>query len=123
MSGASKWKVEFYEDARGRRPVTDFLDDLDAKDRARIARTVMLLETYGVQLGMPYARHVRGKIFELRAAAGRRDYRIFYAPARGLRFVLLHAFAKTTNKTPERELEIAERRWADHNVRMEEKRK
>lgn len=108
MNKSPKWSIEFYEDARGRRPATDFLNALDPKDRARITRAVALLESCG-------------KIFELRIAAGRRDYRILYAPIRGQRFILLHAFAKTTNKTPERELEIAERRWADHSMRKERK--
>ncbi len=37
----------------------------------------------------------------------------FGAAVVGRRFILLHAFSKKTDKTPARELEIAERRLAD----------
>jgi len=70
--------IEFYQDARSRRPVENWLDDLDAKTVARVHHTLNLLTEHGTQLGMPYSRHVRGKIWELRIAAGRRDYRVLY---------------------------------------------
>ena len=71
---------------------------------------------------MPYSRHVSGKIWELRVAAGRRDYRVLYFAFVGRRFVLLHAFAKQTARTPAQELEIAERRMMDYQVRHTEGR-
>ena len=74
------------------------------------------MQQYGTLLRMPYARHLRGKLFELRVAAGKRDYRILYFAVVGRRFVLLHGFAKTTPKTPERELAIAEKRMAEYQV-------
>ena len=65
MAESPKWVIEFYQDARGHRPVEAWLDELDAKDRARVRRTSNLLAAHGTQLGMPYSRHVRGKIEEL----------------------------------------------------------
>jgi len=115
----SRWVIEFYQDARRHRPVEVWLDGLDAKDRARVRRTLNLLADHGTQFGMPYSRHVRGKIWELRIAAGRRDYRVLYFAFVGRRFVLLHAFAKQTAKTPAQDLEIAERRMADYQARFE----
>ncbi len=115
-----QWAIEFYQDARQRRPVKEWLDELDAKDRARVLRTANLLAEHGTQLGMPYSRHVRGKIWELRIAAVRRDYRVLYFAWVDRRFVLLHAFAKQTPKTPVADLEIAERRLADHQARSTE---
>ena len=112
-----QWVIEFYQDVRQQRPVEGWLDELDAKDRARVYRSTTLLATYGTQLGMPYSRHVRGKIWELRIAAGRRDYRVLYFAWVGQRFVLLHAFAKQTAKTPTADLEIAERRMAEYQAR------
>ena len=38
-----KWVIEFYQDARGHRPVEAWLDELDVKDRARVRRTSNLL--------------------------------------------------------------------------------
>jgi phage-related protein len=120
MSQPQTWQVEFYEDSNGTRPVDDWLRMLAMKDQARVERTIGLLATYGIQLPMPHSRHVSGKIFELRVASGRRDYRILYFAFVGRRFVLLHAFAKQTQATPAREITIAERRWADYLARHHE---
>jgi phage-related protein len=110
---AGEWTIEGYQDARGRRPVDEFLKSLPPGDRARIVRTVELLKSYGPELGMPYARHLAGKLWELRISAGRLDYRVLYFAHTGRRFVLLHAFRKKSRKTPRREIEMARRRMAE----------
>lgn len=120
MTNGTPWEVVFYEDARGQRPVSDWLTDLDAKARARIVRTLGLLEKFGTQLGMPHSRHLRGKLWELRIGVGRRDYRVIYAAFVLRQFILLHGFTKQTAKTPTRELETAERRFADYLSRHPE---
>jgi phage-related protein len=40
--------------------------------------------------------------------------RILYFTHAGRKFILLHGFAKKTNKTPRREIEIAEERMKDY---------
>ena len=107
------WTVEIYTDARGNAPVRDFIDSLPEKHQGRTARTIDLLEQFGLQLGSPYAKHLRGKLWELRIRAGRRAYRIIYFAHLGQRFILLHGFLKRTRKTQRKDLEIAERRMAD----------
>ena len=108
MSQPEGWTVEIVE------PVSEWISALDGRNRTRILRAVELLRAYGVQLGMPYARHLRGKLFELRVPVARRDYRVIYLAYAGQRMVLLHGFAKSTQKTPEREMQTAERRLADY---------
>lgn len=108
-----EWIIEGYQDPQGRRPVEEFIDALPAKERARIIRTIELLKTYGTDLGMPYARHLKGKLWELRISSGRSDYRIFYFARADRRFVLLHIFKKKAQKTPRREIETALRRMAE----------
>ena len=120
MTETTSWRIEFYQDARGKRPVEEWIAGLDVTERARIRRSVDLLSTYGIQLTMPYARHLRGKVWELRIAAKRRDYRVLYAAVIGRRFILLHGFSKETAKTPAGELELAERRLADFIARSKE---
>jgi phage-related protein len=106
------WTVDLYRDAKGNVPVEDFLVSLPEKDRARIAWTINLLEEYSLQLSSPYVKHLRGKLWELRIRAGRSVYRIIYFAYVGQRFILLCGFLKKTQKTPRRELEIAERRMS-----------
>jgi phage-related protein len=103
------WTVHFYQDSNGRFPARDWIAGLDAKARARIERTIGLLQAQGTLLGDPHSRHVRGKIWELRVPFRGMAYRVLYFAAMGHEFVVLHAFAKKTDKAPARELAIAKR--------------
>ncbi len=120
MQPTTPWNVIFYRDAIGRLPVDEWIYNLAPIEQARVLKSIELLRAYGVRLGMPHSRHLRGKLWELRIAAGRRDYRVLYAARVGRMFILLHAFAKKTAKTPARELAIAERRLADYETRSGE---
>lgn len=102
------WIIEFYVDARGISPVLQFVESLSERDQTKVARVLALLREFGPLLGMPHARPV-GNLWELRAGPGR----IFYFACTGRRFVLLHAYRKKGQKTPRREIETAQRRWAD----------
>lgn len=64
-------------------------------------------------LNEPYTRHIRGKIRELRVKDNLGHVRILYFTFTGKRFILLHGFLKKTDKAPEREIELAEKRMKD----------
>lgn len=104
------WSIEYYRSGTGRSPVKEFIDSLDARSRARVARTLDLLGEFGTELGMPYAKHIEGQLWELRARQGRNRYRIIYFLAVGRMFVLLHGFTKKEGPVPRSDIEIAERR-------------
>ena len=108
------WSIEYYQSGTGKCPVEEFIDSLDAKSRARIARTLDLLEEFGVSLGMPYARHLEKQLWELRIRHGRNRYRIMYFLCTEQTFVLLHAFAKKTGAVPRKDMETAENRRDDY---------
>lgn len=108
------WRIEYYESGVGKVPVAEFIDSLDTKSRARIARTLDLLEEFGVDLGMPYARHLEKQLWELRIRHARNRYRIIYFLATGQTFILLHGFTKKTGLVPRADIEIAERRRDDY---------
>ena len=114
------WEIIGYQDRQGRQPVNEFILSLPPKGQARIRWTLSLLQEFGLALGMPYAQLLRSKLWELRVQSGVGDYRILYFAHVGRRFVLLHGFAKKTQKTPEREMEVAERRLTDYLVRCKE---
>jgi len=107
------WSIENYFDAKGRSPVEEFLDRLPVVDRARADHTIGLLREFGLQLNLPYTRHLEGKLWELRTSVGYKEYRVIYFAFTGRRFVLLHAFSKKTPKTPKGELAVARARLAD----------
>jgi phage-related protein len=113
------WHIEYYETATGRSPVEEFVDSLDAKSKARIARTLDLLEEFGVDLGMPYARHLEKQLWELRVRHGKNRYRIVYFLYTGKTFVLLHGLTKKTGPVPRTALKVAESRKKDYLSRRQ----
>ena len=108
------WNIEYYQSGASISPVEEFVDSLDAKSRARIARTLDLLEEFGISLGMPYARHFEKQLWELRIRHGRNWYRIIYFLYTGQTFILLHGFTKKTGPVPRADMETAESRRYDY---------
>lgn len=108
-SDPAEWSIYFYVTARGDSPPLEYIESLEKKDRAKVARYINLLKELGVRIGMPQARHLEGSLWELRPF----PHRIIYFAHTGRRFVILHAFQKQTRQTPRREIDIAERRMRE----------
>ena len=108
------WAIEYYEDANGEQPVKEFIDALNIKEKAKVARTIDLLEEFGINLGMPFAEHVEGKLWQLRTRLASNRYRLIYFLDTGKDFILLHGFVKKTRKIPKIDLAIAKNRLEDY---------
>jgi phage-related protein len=80
---------------------------------AHYARMVELLIEFGPNLRMPHSRAMGGGLFELRPRGGEGTGRVFYCFVVGQRVVILHAFIKKTQDTPEKELKIARKRMKE----------
>ena len=86
----------------------NWLNDIPKDIKARIINIIDLLIEYGPQnVREPYVKHIRGKLFEIRAKGKDGIARVFYFTMTGQRIVLIHGFIKKTQKTPKKELEIA----------------
>ena len=107
------WEIELYKDRSGKEPVADFLDGLQGGTRAKVVKMFDRLAEYGVLLDEPFTRQIRGKIRELRVKDNQGNVRILYFTFTGRRFILLHGFLKKTDKTPEREIDLAEKRMKE----------
>jgi phage-related protein len=100
------WRVELLD-----RRVVKELDALAADVRQRFLRISELIEQHGpAAMHEPYVKHLEGKLWEMRMKGRDGIARAFYVTATGERVVVLHAFVKTTQKTPQRALEIARER-------------
>jgi phage-related protein len=64
----------------------------------------------GPNLGAPHTKAFGNGLFELRLKGAEGIARVFFCAIVGKRIVMLHSFVKKTNKTPSRELEVAESR-------------
>jgi len=103
------WTVVRYQRPNGEVPFDEFVEGLLPKAQARVVRTVELLETFGTDLREPYCKKMAGTdLWELRVKTGSNAYRVFYVAWSGRTFFLFNGFAKTTQKTPRRELERAQ---------------
>ena len=79
--------------------------------RASFERIVILMEAHGIeQMREPYVRHLEGPVWEMRNKGRDGIARSAYVTATGRRVVVVHIFAKKTQKTPRREIETALRR-------------
>jgi phage-related protein len=71
------------------------------------------------EVGLAAARHLRGDLNEVRADAMLRSFRVLFAAERRFGQVLLSlsAFEKRTQRTPPREITLAERRLGSWRAR------
>lgn len=113
--------ADFYDLPDGRKPAQDFLDSLNEKMRAKMTRTVKLLENNGTNLREPYSKEIRNGIFELRAKVGSDISRVLYFFYFKGKAILTNGFIKKTEKTPESEITRAEKYRKEYLARKENK--
>jgi phage-related protein len=77
---------------------------------ADYARIVELLMEFGPNLKMPHSKALGKGLFELRPKGKEGIGRTFYCYLVGQRIIILHAFIKKTQETPENEMKIARKR-------------
>jgi phage-related protein len=80
---------------------------------ARFLRYAERMEIHGPDLGMPHTRAMGKGLFELRLKSEGGIARVLYCTLVGQQIVMLHQFVKKTNRTPQKELEIARKRMKE----------
>ena len=78
-------------------------------DRAKVRNALKLLQEFGVHWGMPHAKQIQGKVWELRPGG----IRLFYFALIENQFVILHGYRKQGMKAPDREIAVAIRRMEE----------
>lgn len=114
---ADAWSIVFYTDAQGGEPVRAFLQRLDLRTQARFAWSIEQLRLRNVQAREPLVKHLEGRIWELRRESTTNIFRLLYTTLPHRRILFLHGFQKKTQKTPRREIEVAQRRLTDFLTR------
>jgi phage-related protein len=77
---------------------------------ADYARLVELLAQHGPSLRLPHSKAFGDGLFELRPRGRSGIGRAFYCFLLGKRIVIVHAFIKKTQETPDKELKLARKR-------------
>lgn len=103
-------QIKFYQNDLGKEPVRDWLKSLQKGSKKVIGRNMMTVQ-YGWPIGMPVVKPLSGykKLWEVRAKSEDGIFRILFTIHEDI-VVLLHGFVKKSQKTPKKEIDIAERR-------------
>lgn len=106
-----KWKIILYKSPQGKIPVNEFILSLELKAQSKIYNAIELLKAFGISVGSPHIKKLTGThLWELRIL-GADSIRIIYVAITGKIFLLLHGFKKKKDKTPPKEIKIAEDRF------------
>ena len=77
---------------------------------ADYARLIELLAQHGPSLRLPHSKAFGDGLFELRPRGRSGIGRVFYCFLLGKRIIVVHAFIKKTQETPDKELKLARKR-------------
>lgn len=107
--------VYFYKSPMGNEPVKEWLKSLPKEDMRTIGYDIKTVQ-YGYPIGMPLTRllHCKdGIIFEeIRCNISNGIARIIFY-VEGDVIILLHGFIKKSQRTPQKELDVAIKRYKD----------
>ena len=101
-----RWTVETLNSA-----VDAEIEALPKDMRARLVRLANIIEQVGFE-GLPFSsvKHLDEKLWELRISGRDGIARAIYVTATGNRVVIVRTFIKKTQRTPPRELKLAQQR-------------
>jgi len=108
------WEINFYTTNSGRAPVIDYIKEQEIKRRVAIYNAIELIEEFGIGKSHLVARKIKGKLYQGLYEWKIYSSRIIYFLPTGKTCVLVHAFTKQKNKTPQFELDTARKRMKDY---------
>jgi len=108
-------EIQFYRTAAGACPVEEFLDSLGAKQAQKVLWVLRAARELP-RVPQQYFKKPEGTgdLWEVRAEFGGDAFRLLGFWDEGRLIILTNGFAKKTQKTPEREIVLAEQRKRDH---------
>jgi phage-related protein len=105
-------RIYLYKSSSGREVVAEFINSLDEITKGRTRNSIRILEKHGLELLKNRSvKKIARKpdIFELRMI-GKKQVRVLFVTHKENIYILLHAFVKKTQKTPTKEIELAQKR-------------
>jgi phage-related protein len=108
-------EILFHRNDGGSCPVEEFLDGLGPKQAQKVAWVLKLIKELPLVPGQ-YLKKLEGtdNLWEVRAEFGGDAFRLLGFLESGNRIILTNGFAKKTQKTPDREIELAAQRKRDY---------
>jgi len=111
-------EIVFYRTESGNCPVETFLDKLSSKQAQKVTWVMQLVEELEI-VPVKYFKKMTGTddLWEICIQSGNNIFRILGFLEEQHLVVLNHAFQKKTQKTPKKEIAVAEARKKDHLLR------
>ena len=114
-------EIHFYRPESGACPIEEFLDSLSGKQSQKVAWVLQLIEEMEVIPVQYFKKLVNtDDLWEVRVQSGNNIFRLLGFLDGNQLIVLNHGFQKKTQKTPKKEIQVAEARKKDYlNRRIE----
>jgi phage-related protein len=108
-------EIQFYRNAGGGCPVEEFLDGLGPKQAQKVAWVLKLVKELPL-VPRQFLKKLEGadELWEVRSEFGGDAFRLLGFWDAGSLIILTNGFAKKTQKTPSREIELAGQRRRDY---------
>jgi phage-related protein len=112
VAQSQKIALDFYRTSAGAEPVREWLKSLTTEERKAVGFDLMRVQ-WRWPVGMPLCRAMGGGVWEVRTDLPKgRTARVLFC-FQGQRLVALHGFIKKTQKTPDGDLKLAQKRKKD----------
>ena len=102
------WKVTFFSE-RVEQQTLKFPSGI----LAHLLHILELVEEFGPNLGKPHTAPMGKGLFEIRAKGKEGIGRSLFCTKKGKEIIILHSFVKKTQRTPQKELDIARKRMKE----------
>lgn len=107
-------KLYYFISSHGENPVKRFIDSLNATQQSKVLRILRTFEEYSFQPVLPHLKKLVGTpLWEIRIL-GKDNIRIFYMAVGKNSILVLHGFIKKTQKTDEKEINLAIKRYNEY---------
>ena len=108
-------EIRFYRFESGACPVEEFIDSLTGKQAQKVAWVLQLIEEMEI-VSTQYFKKLTNTddVWEVRVQSGNNIFRLLGFIEGNEIIILNHAFQKKTQKTPKKEIKIAETRKKDY---------
>lgn len=99
-------QVVFYQSEKNKEPVREWLKNLSQCEKKLIGEAIKTVQ-FSYPIGLPLVRKMSPDLWEVRINLSDKIARVLFT-IKNQKMILLHGFIKKSQKTPNKELEIAE---------------
>ena len=110
--------VSFFLTKSGKEPVRDWLRSLEKEERKIIGEDIKLVQ-FRWPLGMPLVRKMEANLWEVRSKFTSGNISRVFFTVKGSQMILLHGFIKKSQKTPQKEIDLARTRMRQWHSEVE----